>query len=82
VLSSSPPRQVAQANGRHRLSEVRRQPKLLNPDISLIGDSLAPWATISLAWTFAGAAESEIGLQATSIPISRADAFLSFGETV
>lgn len=55
--------------------------KLLNPDISLIGDfigtmghnSLAPSPSLELH-------ESEVGMQAIIDPYARADVFLSFGE--
>ena len=56
--------------------------KLLNPDISLIGDfigtaghnNVAPGKSLELH-------ESEVGLQAIIDPYARADAFLSFGES-
>jgi hypothetical protein len=56
--------------------------KLLNPDISLIGDfigtmghnNVAPSRSLELH-------ESEVGLQAIIDPYARADAFISFGET-
>jgi hypothetical protein len=56
--------------------------KLLNPDISLIGDFIGtaghnavfPSPSLQLH-------ESEIGMQAIIDPYARADAFLSFGET-
>jgi hypothetical protein len=56
--------------------------KLLNPDISLIGDfigtaghnNVAPSKSLELH-------ESEVGMQAIIDPYARADAFLSFGET-
>jgi hypothetical protein len=56
--------------------------KLLNPDISLIGDfigtagrnSVSPSKSLEMH-------ESEIGMQAIIDPYARADAFLSFGET-
>src|SRR6202166_2943531 len=56
--------------------------KLLNPDISLIGDfigtaghnSVAPGRSLEMH-------ESEVGLQAIIDPYARADAFISFGET-
>jgi len=55
--------------------------KLLNPDISLIGDfigtaghnDVSPGRSLELH-------ESEVGLQAIIDPYARADAFLSFGE--
>lgn len=56
--------------------------KLLNPDISLIGDfigtagrnTVSPSRSLELH-------ESEIGMQAIIDPYARADAFISFGET-
>jgi len=56
--------------------------KLLNPDISLIGDfigtaghnTISPSRSLELH-------ESEVGMQATIDPYARADAFISFGET-
>jgi hypothetical protein len=56
--------------------------KLLNPDISLIGDfigtaghnNISPSPSLELH-------ESEVGLQAIIDPYARADAFISFGET-
>jgi hypothetical protein len=56
--------------------------KLLNPDISLIGDfigtvgrnTISPSRSLELH-------ESEVGMQAIIDPYARADAFFSFGET-
>jgi len=56
--------------------------KLLNPDISLIGDfignaghnAVSPSPSMQLH-------ETEVGMQAIIDPYSRADAFISFGET-
>src|SRR6266851_5908480 len=56
--------------------------KLLNPDISLIGDFIgtaghnivSPSRSLELH-------ESEVGMQAIIDPYARADAFISFGET-
>jgi hypothetical protein len=56
--------------------------KLLNPDISLIGDfigaagrnNVSPSRSLEMH-------ESEVGMQAIIDPYARADAFLSFGET-
>jgi len=56
--------------------------KLLNPDISLIGDfigtaghnAVSPSPSLQLH-------ETEVGMQAIIDPYSRADAFISFGET-
>jgi len=56
--------------------------KLLNPDISFIGDfigtgghnSVSPSRSLEMH-------ESEVGMQAIIDPYARADAFLSFGET-
>jgi hypothetical protein len=56
--------------------------KLLNPDISLIGDFIgaAGRNTVSPSRSLE-MHESELGLQAIIDPYARADAFLSFGET-
>jgi hypothetical protein len=56
--------------------------KLLNPDISLIGDfigtaghnNVSPGRSLEMH-------ESEVGIQAIIDPYARADAFISFGET-
>jgi hypothetical protein len=56
--------------------------KLLNPDISLIGDfigtagrnNISPSPSLEMH-------ESEVGIQAIIDPYARADAFISFGET-
>src|SRR6202790_3405803 len=58
------------------------KPKLLNPDISLIGDFIgtaghnivSPSRSLELH-------ESELGVQAIIDPYARADVFISFGET-
>ena len=56
--------------------------KLLNPDISLIGDFIgtAGRNTVSPSHSLE-MHESEVGLQAIIDPYARADAFISFGET-
>jgi len=56
--------------------------KLLNPDISLIGDFIgtAGRNIVSPSPSFQ-LHESEVGLQAIIDPYARADAFISFGET-
>ncbi len=82
VLSSSSAPAAAQATQTQTFGGASGNAKLLNPDISLIGDfigiagrnNLAPGRSLELH-------ESEIGLQAIIDPYSRADAFLSFGET-
>src|SRR6266404_5073352 len=82
VLSSSPAPAAAQATQTQTFGGASGNAKLLNPDISLIGDfigtvghnNVAPGRSLELH-------ESEIGLQAIIDPYSRADAFLSFGET-
>jgi len=77
-LAASPAApQVAQTYG-----GATSNAKLLNPDISLIGDfigtaghnTVSPSKSLELH-------ESEVGLQAIIDPYARADAFLSFGET-
>ena len=56
--------------------------KLLNPDISLIGDfiGVAGHNTVSPSPSLQ-MHETEVGMQAIIDPYARADAFLSFGET-
>jgi hypothetical protein len=55
--------------------------KLLNPDISLIGDFIGSVGRNDVAPTRAlELHESEIGVQAIIDPYARADAFISFGE--
>lgn len=56
--------------------------KLLNPDISLIGDFIgtAGRNTVSASRSLE-LHESEVGMQAIIDPYARADAFFSFGET-
>jgi hypothetical protein len=82
MLSSTPAPAAPQATQTQTFGGASGNAKLLNPDISLIGDfigiagrnNLAPGRSLELH-------ESEIGLQAIIDPYSRADAFLSFGET-
>ncbi len=70
--------QVAQTQG---YGGATSNAKLLNPDISLIGDfigtagrnSISPSRSLELH-------ESEVGMQAIIDPYARADAFISFGE--
>jgi hypothetical protein len=76
---SSVPAQVTQTQ---TFGGATSNAKLLNPDISLIGDfigtaghnNVAPGKSLEMH-------ESEVGLQAIIDPYARADAFLSFGET-
>jgi hypothetical protein len=56
--------------------------KLLNPDVSLIGDFIGTAGRNAVAPSHSlEMHESEVGLQAIIDPYARADAFLSFGET-
>jgi hypothetical protein len=82
VASVSPeplPAQVAQTQ---TYGGATSNAKLLNPDISLIGDfigtagrnTISPSRSLELH-------ESEVGMQAIIDPYARADAFISFGET-
>jgi hypothetical protein len=79
AATSPAPPQVAQTQ---TFGGASSNAKLLNPDISLIGDfigtaghnNVAPGKSLELH-------ESEVGLQAIIDPYARADAFLSFGET-
>jgi hypothetical protein len=83
IAASAPPDpgapQVAQTQ---TFGGATSNAKLLNPDISLIGDfignaghnAVSPSPSMQLH-------ETELGLQAIIDPYSRADAFISFGET-
>src|ERR1700730_13669167 len=82
MLPSSPapaPPQVAQTQ---TFGGASGNAKLLNPDISLIGDfigtaghnNVSPGRSLEMH-------ESEVGVQAIIDPYARADAFISFGET-
>src|SRR5467141_255793 len=82
MLPSTPAPAAAQTTQTQTFGGASGNAKLLNPDISLIGDfigtvghnNVSPGPSLELH-------ESEIGLQAIIDPYSRADAFLSFGET-
>ncbi len=79
VAPSPTPPQLAQTQS---YGGATSNAKLLNPDISLIGDfvgtagrnTVSPSRSLELH-------ESEVGLQAIIDPYARADAFISFGET-
>src|SRR5712664_1407651 len=81
MLASAPAPAAPQATQTQTFGGASGNAKLLNPDISLIGDfigiaghnDVGPGRLLELH-------ESEIGLQAIIDPYSRADAFLSFGE--
>ncbi|GAC1671033.1 MAG: hypothetical protein NVS9B4_26710 [Candidatus Acidiferrum sp.] len=74
--------EVAQQGPAQVFGGASSNAKLLNPDISLIGDfigtagrnDVSPSRALELH-------ESEIGMQAIIDPYARADAFISFGET-
>ncbi len=82
MLPSSPAPAAAQVAQTQVFGGATSNAKLLNPDISLIGDfigtaghnDVTPGRSLELH-------ESEVGLQAIIDPYARADAFLSFGET-
>jgi hypothetical protein len=79
VAPSVPP--APQATQTQTLGGATSNAKLLNPDVSLIGDfigtgghnDVAPSKSLEMH-------ESELGLQAIIDPYARADAFISFGE--
>src|SRR5580704_7023008 len=81
VPSTSAPA-AAQAAQTQTFGGASGNAKLLNPDISLIGDfigtaghnNVSPGRSLEMH-------ESEVGLQAIIDPYARADAFISFGET-
>ena len=76
------PAPAAQATQTQVFGGASGNAKLLNPDISLIGDfigvaghnAVSPSPSLQMH-------ETEVGLQAIIDPYARADAFLSFGET-
>jgi hypothetical protein len=78
----SPASPAAQITQTQTYGGATSNAKLLNPDISLIGDfigtagrnTVSPSRSLELH-------ESEVGLQAIIDPYARADAFISFGET-
>src|ERR1700676_3979322 len=82
MLPSSPAPAAAQVAQTQTFGGASGNAKLLNPDISLIGDfigtaghnDVSPGRALELH-------ESEIGMQAIIDPYARADAFFSFGET-
>jgi hypothetical protein len=82
MLSASPAPAPAQTTQTQTFGGASGNAKLLNPDISLIGDfigttghnNVAPGRSLEMH-------ESEVGLQAIIDPYARADAFISFGET-
>src|SRR5229473_2884575 len=82
MLPASPAPAPAQTTQTQIFGGASGNAKLLNPDISLIGDfigtaghnNVAPGRSLEMH-------ESEVGLQAIIDPYARADAFLSFGET-
>src|SRR5258708_7768458 len=82
MLASSPAPAAAQIAQTQTYGGATSNAKLLNPDISLIGDfigtagrnAVSPSRSLELH-------ESEVGLQAIIDPYARADAFISFGET-
>ena len=82
MLPAAPAPAPAQAAQTQTFGGASGNAKLLNPDISLIGDfigtagrnTVAPSRSLEMH-------ESEVGLQAIIDPYARADAFLSFGET-
>jgi hypothetical protein len=82
MLPAAPAPAPAQAAQTQTFGGASGNAKLLNPDISLIGDfigtaghnNVAPSRSLEMH-------ESEVGLQAIIDPYARADAFISFGET-
>jgi len=82
MVSSSPVPAAAQVAQTQTFGGASGNAKLLNPDISLIGDfigtagrnTVSPSRSLELH-------ESEVGMQAIIDPYARADAFISFGET-
>jgi hypothetical protein len=82
VSSSSAAPEPAQVAQTQTFGGATSNAKLLNPDISLIGDfigtagrnTVSPSPSLQMH-------ETEVGMQAIIDPYARADAFISFGET-
>jgi hypothetical protein len=82
MLPAAPAPAAPQAVQTQTFGGASGNAKLLNPDISLIGDfigtaghnNVAPGRSLEMH-------ESEVGMQAIIDPYARADAFISFGET-
>jgi len=82
TLPASPAPTAAQVAQTQTFGGASGNAKLLNPDISLIGDfigtaghnNVSPEPSLEMH-------ETELGLQAIIDPYARADAFISFGET-
>lgn len=82
AVSAAPQPTPAQLVQTQQFGGASSNAKLLNPDISMIGDfigtvgrnNVSPSRSLELH-------ESEVGLQAIIDPYARADVFLSFGET-
>jgi hypothetical protein len=82
MLASSPAPAAPQTTQTQTFGGASGNAKLLNPDISLIGDfigtagrnTVSPSPSLEMH-------ESEVGVQAIIDPYARADAFISFGET-
>src|SRR6267142_703700 len=82
AVPASPAAAPPQATQTQIFGGASSNAKLLNPDISLIGDFIgtAGRNTVSPSRSLE-MHESELGLQAIIDPYARADAFISFGET-
>jgi hypothetical protein len=82
MLASAPAPAAPQTTQTQTFGGASGNAKLLNPDISLIGDfigaagrnNVSPSRSLEMH-------ESEVGIQAIIDPYARADAFISFGET-
>jgi hypothetical protein len=82
MVPASPAPSPAQSTQTQTFGGASGNAKLLNPDISLIGDfigtagrnNVSPSPSLEMH-------ESEVGIQAIIDPYARADAFISFGET-
>jgi len=82
LASQGPQTQAASVTQPQTYGGATSNAKLLNPDISLIGDFIgtagrnvvSPSPSLQLH-------ETEVGMQAIIDPYARADAFISFGET-
>jgi hypothetical protein len=76
-----PQSQVMQSTQSQTLGGASGNARLLNPDISLIGDFIGSAGHNNVAPSpFLELHESELGVQAIIDPYARADVFISFGE--
>src|SRR5882757_2167689 len=82
TLASVPAPAAAQVVQTQTFGGASGNAKLLNPDISMIGDFIGTAGRNNVSPSLSlQMHETEVGMQAIIDPYARADAFLSFGET-